>query len=150
MVKSSKINILPLKNWQIKFEIFDKLHDSILRHVYIFNSQEPHWCYPNCLQPVFGQSRPLTLPNLCVTSSTTIIKWQNFTGALCRNPGERREIFINCFRRGLYLVDYKRDSRALTVLYRSQWVFAVLFVIFFPGHIIAKQNANELLSLQHN
>ena len=30
------------------------------------NSQEPHWCYPNCLRLAIGQSRSLTLPKLCV------------------------------------------------------------------------------------
>ena len=47
VVKSSKINILPppkKSNW---IEIFKNFLYSIIRHVYIFNSQEPHWCSTN-------------------------------------------------------------------------------------------------------
>ena len=57
-------------NW---IEIFEKLLDSILRHVYIFNSQEYRWCYPNCLWLVLEQNRALILPTLCVICSRTII-----------------------------------------------------------------------------
>ena len=70
-------------NW---IEISGKLPDSTIKHVYIFNSQEPYWCYSNCLRLVLGQNRALTLPKLCVICSRIIIKVQTFTEALCRNP----------------------------------------------------------------
>ena len=40
--------------------MFKKLLERFLRHVYIFNSQESHWCHPNCLRLV----RAFTLPKL--------------------------------------------------------------------------------------
>ena len=56
-------------NW---IEIFEKLlfkYYKACKHV--FNSQEPHWYCPNCLRLILGQSKALTLPNLCVICSRT-------------------------------------------------------------------------------
>ena len=59
--------ILPPQNIQIELRYLKKLLDNILRYVYIFNLQEPHWCYPTRLVLGQKQSRALTLPKLCVS-----------------------------------------------------------------------------------
>ena len=48
--------------------------------MHIFNLQGSHWCYPNCLRLVLGQSRAFTLPKLCVICSRT-----KFSGKISQN-----------------------------------------------------------------
>ena len=54
--KISVLMILSPKNNQIEIEIFLKLLYIRLKHVYILNSQKPHWCYPYYLRLVYKQS----------------------------------------------------------------------------------------------
>ena len=61
-------------------EIFEKLFYITIRHVYIFNLQEPRWCSLNCLELVIWQRRTLTLPKLCVMVPDHMIQ-DNHLGA---------------------------------------------------------------------
>ena len=88
-------------------------------HVFIFNSQEPHWCSSNCLRLVIGQSIALTVPELCVMSRT-IIQGQKFTEALCRNPNSPENLGLGI------LAEATKDSVTEVV--------AIPSVIFFPGY----------------
>ena len=65
------------------------------------------------------KSSNVTLPKLCMCN---MFKDHNLVAAaLSCNPGECREIFMHCVRRGQWTTsEAKRDDRAFTVLYRSQ------------------------------
>ena len=79
----------------------------MLRHVYIFNSQEPHCYSPNCLRLVWGQNRAVTLPNLYVN----MFKDHLVAEALSRNP----QIFVHCVRRGQWTTsEAERDKCMLS------------------------------------
>ena len=59
--------------------------------------------------------------------------------------GTPKNIYALCSERS---VDYKLDNRAFTVLYRSQCVVAVPFVIFFPAQTLSKRRLESLASLR--
>ena len=73
------------------------------RYVHIFNSQELHYCSPNCLPLVAGQS--VALPPFCVI---TVIQEQNV-----RATFDRRNFY------SVY-ANHKRGKLALIVLHRNQ------------------------------
>ena len=58
--------ILQSKNNQIELRYLKNDFTFRLKHVYILNSQEPYWCYPQYLRLVWKQRRALTLSKLCV------------------------------------------------------------------------------------
>ena len=91
------------------------------------NSQQPHWCYPNCPRLVWRQSRALTLPKLCVICSKIILVAE----ALRCNADECREIFVHCVCRGEWTTSV--TQRAWTVLYRSQRGVTIPSFILFPA-----------------
>ena len=84
--------ILPPENNQIELRYLKKKIQyppgSILRHVYVFSSQEPHWCYPNCLRLVWAQNKALTLSKLykcnMFQDQTLVAKFHRITRLILR------------------------------------------------------------------
>ena len=120
--KSSKLIFYPLRinnnttNW---IEIFEKLLYTTIRHVYILNSLEPRWCFPNCLWLVMGQSRTLTLPNKpCVMVLDHMFQDHNL-GATSHNPRFKKS--RKNLRLGIFgIVSVWRDLAGTTIVH-SFW-----------------------------
>ena len=115
--------------------IFEKLHHIAIRHVFIFNSQELHWCSPNCFRLVMGQSRALILPKLCVIYAREYLL--------------RRSLFHTLFS---VCVGRNKQAGGMTnrailhrsvTLYRSQWVVAIPSVVFFPDKTIEDNRGSD-------
>ena len=88
-------------------------NDITIRHVYNFNSQKPHWCSPICLWLVMGQSKALTVLNLCVMVLVHLIQDHNLGAKSLRST--------------LWQPQARKSCDLVT------GVAAISSIIFFPG-----------------